>query len=421
MAKRPITDFRDLWHSEAQNHWRVQDELYQQENDTNFITGFLKTKVWGWVKHYFKSRFMGKVAYRFYPTNDEDGIYPLLKLENDNTPIVVSLVSDWGSNTQESDDIGKVISDDNPDYTIHLGDVYYVGTPEEIELNFGTHSSWPRGKCGTLAIPGNHEFYSNGKGFYDTLLKYMKAYKENESVGQKAGFFCLENEHWRIIGLDTGYTSVGTVLLEFLFPPKTDLREEQCNWLRDVVKIGNSEDKRGIILLSHHQYYSAFEGNFNRPAKQIAELMGDAQKDILWFWGHEHRIAIHDIHHIDNGIRAYGRCIGHGGMPTEIPTLESPLDVNKALENKLKYYDRQYRIVKDGKKDVYIGNNGYANLVIEGETLKVEHYQTVYDFSKLEGKQLILTEIISKDLEGNISVTYQEPPIGTPLTEVLKP
>ncbi|MFN8356720.1 MAG: metallophosphoesterase [Spirosomataceae bacterium] len=411
-TKRPITDLRGLWRSELQNHFLVQSEMAKSNPKQNVIVEFLTTKVWGWLKHYFKSRFMGKVAYQFYPTKDDDGIYPLTKLETDNSPLVVTLAADWASNTQESDDVGTLMDNENPDYSIHLGDVYYVGLENEINDNFGPQGSWPRGKLGTLAIPGNHEYYSNGKDFYETLLsKYTRVVKSTGPdvvVAQQAGFFCLENEHWRIIALDTGYTSVGTPIIEFLFQPNCELRDEQVNWLREVVKLGDETDKRGLVILSHHQYFSGFEGNYPRPAQQLAEIMGNAQRDVLWYWGHEHRLAIYNLHQLENGIPAYGRCIGHGGMPVDIPTGEHPLDVEKAQEHSLLYYDRQYRRVLDGKKEVFLGNNGYVKLTFDGPTLRADHYQAWRDETRHQVERvLVLTELITTDTQGNVTVQYQ--------------
>jgi|688.fasta_scaffold228674_2 3',5'-cyclic AMP phosphodiesterase CpdA len=53
-------------------------------------------------------------------------------------------------------------------------------------------------------IPGNHDFYTNGGPFYDSL----KSNNVSEGDIQKFGFFCLRNKShtWQFIGLDTGYS-----------------------------------------------------------------------------------------------------------------------------------------------------------------------------------------------------------------------
>jgi hypothetical protein len=50
-------------------------------------------------------------------------------------------------------------------------------------------------------------------------------------------------------------------------------------------------DKRGLILLSHHGPHSAFEAWYQIPAKQLAKVI---HRPVIWFWGHEHRLAIYE-------------------------------------------------------------------------------------------------------------------------------
>jgi predicted phosphodiesterase len=59
----------------------------------------------------------------------------------------------------------------DPDFTIHLGDVYYVGDDNEVRENFlGEKTSpyapvrWPMGAKGSFALNGNHEMYADGNG-----------------------------------------------------------------------------------------------------------------------------------------------------------------------------------------------------------------------------------------------------------------
>jgi hypothetical protein len=52
------------------------------------------------------------------------------------------------------------------------------------------------------AIPGNHDYYAGGKGFYNETIRL----NENSEDVQKRSFFCLRNKSHtlQIIGLDTG-------------------------------------------------------------------------------------------------------------------------------------------------------------------------------------------------------------------------
>jgi hypothetical protein len=391
MAKNTIKQLKDLSRSELVNFYHV--------NGGTEISDLFKTNIWGWVKDYIKNRFGGKEAFRAYPKDGDEGVYPLFKGMDGRT--VLAVASDWATNTSDAALIGQFMRQEDADYTLHLGDIYFVGTPQEVEVNFGKkgdkndHGSWAYGSKGFLALPGNHEFYSKGIGFYDNLLsKTYVATSENTSVNQKAGFFCLENKYWRIIGLDTGYTSVGIPIIEFIFPAKCELRKEQVDWLRDVVKLGDPNDKRGIIIMSHHQYFTAFEGgqSFERPAEQIAEIMGEkkSKMPVIWYWGHQHILSLYELNKVGKGIPAYGRCIGHGGMPIDVVSIIKSADVKCAIDNKLLYYDP--RFVQFDEK-TRIGFNGYLKLTLDKETMIAEHIQI-----KEKDLSINRTEIRSEDM-----------------------
>ncbi|HKG69359.1 MAG TPA: metallophosphoesterase, partial [Segetibacter sp.] len=309
---RDINDYKGLKRSVAQNHFRVEDKKAKEHRSTNVLEMFLKSKWILWLYHYIKSRFGPRHKFQTYEGSADKGIYKLHSANN--SAVKIALAADWGTDTAESQQVGLAIAKQRPDYTIHLGDTYYVGAPHEIENNFKPGNSfWPYGSVGSFALTGNHEMYSNGDPYYDILLKYMGLYTPDRIV-QKTSYFCLENDYWRIIGLDTGYRSVGIPLIEILFS-NADLRPEVIKWLENDVRI--KEDNRGIIFLTHHQYFSAFESGYPKAAAQLQKIIGKNRK-VLWFWGHEHRFAIYGKHSLNNGITAYGRCIGHGGMPASV-------------------------------------------------------------------------------------------------------
>jgi hypothetical protein len=360
---RQTKDYEELGRSVAVNHAKTEIAKKEEHKNTNVLTNFLNTNWLQWVFHYIKSRFTSKHDFNTYEQETDKGIYPLQSKKGSQT-ISVALVSDWATDTVESKNISREIEKHAPDYTVHIGDTYFVGAPFEIESNFKRDDSfWHYGSVGSFALAGNHEMYSNGGPYFDILLPLMGLYYL-ERVVQKAGYFCLENEHWRIIGLDTGYRSVGIPLLEIFFS-KADLRSEVATWLKDDLKIEN--DNRGLIFLAHHQYASSFDKTYPSAAKQIAKIISEHTK-VLWFWGHEHRFAIYGKYKVSNGITAYGRCIGHGGMPVSL------FDTNgrkKMKESNLVAYDNRYcKMV--GKERV--GHNGYAILKIEADKLEVGYY-----------------------------------------------
>ena len=386
---RTQDDLKNLRRSPAQSHFRTQGDLLREEDfpgkpPRHKLRDFLRVKVWKWISHYFRSRFGKRVKFKNYGDSPVDtGIYRLegtaasqpQPVQNE---IRISLAADWGTGTLESQEIAHLMAAFDPHHTIHLGDVYYVGTKKEVRENFFSPVAWPLGSLGSFALNGNHEMYARGIGYFTVLLdKLGMRNPANGQFGkQKASFFCLENDFWRIIGLDTGYNSIRKIpLMERIIPPTCKFPDALISWLRDHVKPAG--DKRGLILLTHHQYYSAFERGYKRPARQLAEFIN---RPVLWFWGHEHRLAIYGKYAEKRGIEAFGRCIGHGGMP--IQSIGKKPRKRRARKRRLVIYDARFNR-KAGK--IRVGFNGFVNLTLQGEQLLVD-YRDIQDRSLLTEK-----------------------------------
>lgn len=105
---------------------------------------------------------------------------------------------------------------------------------------------------------------------------------------------------------------------------------------------------------------------------QLAQII---HRPVLWYWGHEHKLTIYDRHHVEKGIEAYGRCVGHGGMPVEHgkpPDLECPW---------LAWDNRRY----DNGEDIDVGFNGHVNVTLDGPKFCAEYVD-------LKGTQLFTEE-----------------------------
>jgi calcineurin-like phosphoesterase family protein len=176
--------------------------------------------------------------------------------------------------------------------------------------------------------------------------------------------FCIQgifHDHWRILAVDTGYNSIGWPLLEYIFQPSCALRPELIDWLRNVVR-PRKDDPRGTIILSHHQVYSRYDYWYPEQARQLAEFFTGP---VLWFWGHEHRLAIYREHTVRGGISAFGRCIGHGGMPVDLPPAQP-----KHAECIIEFTDdRPY----PNDENLTIGFNGYAELSLQDKQATVSY------------------------------------------------
>jgi hypothetical protein len=248
---------------------------------------------------------------------------------------VVALVSDWGTATRHAVLVAEQIARRRPDHVIHLGDIYYSGTPREVYRNFldvwrmhGPQAA--RYWC----LNANHDMYCGGYGYFGHVLP---------KLGQPASYFALGNDHWRLIGLDTGY-----VAGSFTTP--------QMAWL-DGQLTGPEAGSARSILLTHHHLLSAFRKR-GTALEEWLEPHLDGSRIYGWFWGHEH----HLVEYADyRGVKC--RCIGHGSLPYVPPDrLERrhPADIVR-METRTSPIDPSR------------GMHGFALLTFDGPSLHVEY------------------------------------------------
>ncbi len=343
------------------------------------LAEFVPTRVIKWVYEYLRYRFGARHPFLVYLKSDlGEGVY---KFEDDGKTRI-ALAGDWGTGTDEANCVAESIVSFTPHYSIHLGDVYFVGDPTEVDENFlGINNpnndfapcKWPAGSRGSFALNGNHEMYALGFAYFDRMLPQLGLIANGQPLGQKASYFCLENKYWRIIALDTGYNSIGWPIIEDIIEPSCALGPEQIDWLRRVVQPG--DDRRGIIILTHHQYYSRYDVCYPAPARQLADILKD--RTVLWFWGHEHRLAIYEKPAASDGIAVFGRCIGHGGMPVELRPKEP-----KHPEYKVEFMDDRHY---PNDEHLMLGYNGYAQVSLQGNRASVRYVD-------LKGKEVFFEE-----------------------------
>jgi hypothetical protein len=371
LKKRHAKEYFGLGHTQVENHFRTERSKERKDNPSYQFKDFLAQSVWKWAYFYLRSRFGAKHKYPDYKF-PSTGIYNIK--DEQVHEINIAVVGDWATNTADAFEIADRIATHVPEYTIHIGDTYFVGAPHEIAANFTLEGSpWVRGSKGSFAILGNHEMYGRGVSFFRDLLPTLGIKDETGRFsGQEAGYFCLETPCWRIVAVDTGYYSIGLPVIEQLpgHDPDCHLPDSVVMWLKETVKLGDPSDTRGILILSHHQYISAFaDKSYLKPAEQLASVIGK-QRQVIWLWGHEHKFAVYDKAQVKNGLTAYGRCIGHGGMPVEIDDdfvkkADSPgypflLNVDTRVQKTL------------GNKR--FGFNGYALVKLKDALLTIEYY-----------------------------------------------
>ncbi len=238
--------------------------------------------------------------------------FSVITIPDDST---IAILGDFG--TGLADGIAMLMSilvNQKPDFIIHLGDIYYAGTDDEVKAYvemFDTAFRLTGGKkVPVFSIPGNHEYYSSGKPFFDRVLK-MNADNGFPQYAQPASYFCLRTASTNIqfVAMDTGLNSV------HWYDP-TGLTDSYGPWLWFsegdwcVDKLQYSLDNASkTIMLSHHQVYTVsgvindgkqvvFQTGTNAAqAKYINANLYNIFGDFFgvinaWFWGHEHILGI---------------------------------------------------------------------------------------------------------------------------------
>jgi len=313
---------------------------------------------------YAHGRLGPRAAFADYPRGPgEHGIY---RLGGERDAVRVSIAGDWASGTDEADAVAVAMAAASPHFTIHLGDIYYVGDEAEVRSSMlGEPASaypptlWPRGATGTFALNGNHEMYARGAAYFGVLLPRLGL---AAGGAQRASFFCLQNPHWRILALDTAYCSVGWPLFEELpfapFAASNGLTAAQLRWLDECVR--PEEDSRGLLILTHHPPWSR-----GRPSTAARQLRRRIRRPALWLFGHEHRLAIYDRYDCGGGLLVSGRNVGHGGMPVELSCAPAAAGAPPVLFTDLRRYPND--------EGLELGYNGYADLTFAGPELTIDY------------------------------------------------
>jgi hypothetical protein len=219
----------------------------------------------------------------------------------------IALVGDWGTGPWTDGAINypalEVINQVRqlaPDYTIHLGDVYYAGTagfgPDEEINNFV--NLWAAGSQGSFMLNSNHEMYSGAQGYFGKGLAARAFVAQNQT-----SYFALQSDKWIIIGLDTAYYDKSPL---FMNGALTD--NDQINFIK-----GLDTANKKVIVLTHHNGTN-IEGTAALPLWQnVFDALGGAPD--FWYWGHVHNVIVYSAQSFPAQHQTNARCPGHGAIP----------------------------------------------------------------------------------------------------------
>ena len=302
----------------------------------------------------------------------------------------IALLGDWGADNDHALRIAQQVKAVAPDYAVHLGDIYYAGNEYECERFL---ANWPLGnKKNSFALNGNHEMYSRGIPYFNTVLP---------AFGQEASYFTLYNSNWQMHGLDTAYVPFsidGSVpdldspsfwsrvlgglhhLIPLLghetFDLKADARlQHQWDWL--VAKITANPNSRNIFV-SHNQPVSAYLPEFQAGAflhdqsRRLREAVPNGSNAIhTWFFGHEHKCTIYSDAQTD--FRA--RLIGNGAIPHNRQALVAAAkdETNTSCTPVFTMNDRTVKHDMFGLANLDLATSGFALLTLNGPDASVKY------------------------------------------------
>jgi hypothetical protein len=257
----------------------------------------------------------------------------------------------WGTENAPSIKMIEAITSQSPDYTIHLGDVYYAGTKNEETDNLV--NIWPKGTKGTFAINSNHEMYSGAHSYFSEALGKLFLDQQGHS------YFALENTHWIIVGLDSAYFDTSK-----LYRAGSIGKEPQIQFLKDQAAKG----KKIIVLTHHNGLIDQKDGTQqkNHPLwNQVMEVFPDVQGPAYWYWGHIHSGTVYQTNAFNNQVCC--RCLGHGGIPSGF----SEVLLSAKANGSVIWFEGKDAQDPNNKFRVM---NGFVTLELNGEKITETYY-----------------------------------------------
>ena len=271
-----------------------------------------------WLSDYLLDKLPSWVAdiWPWHPAKFVAGSPTPIALAGSSSQVKIAMMGDWG--TGENDAAGEILQQIkalNPDYIIHLGDVYYSGTSSLDVLHAGEESrnllemlhsaGIPAQKCFTLN--SNHEMCGGAKGYYAALQDPLFG------LQQKLSYFALQYAGWTILGLDSAYFAAHDKM--FMVGSIGDAPSVQSEWLNGITKLPNFSLDKSIVLTHHNALGHGWDGlpistDIGPLWSQVGAALNGSPA--YWYWGHVH-----------NGIKytqkatgsTLARCVGHGAIP----------------------------------------------------------------------------------------------------------
>ena len=116
--------------------WALHDQTVMDKIKTEYVDsqcdpGWLKALT-AWLAYYWDDK-----APQYHPPDADGGPAPFdLPAPASGDVLRVGIIGDWGTGQQDAIDVLNQMMLQKPDVIIHVGDIYYAGTPDECSTNF---------------------------------------------------------------------------------------------------------------------------------------------------------------------------------------------------------------------------------------------------------------------------------------------
>ncbi len=295
----------------------------------------------------------------------------------------IAVLGDWGTGKWKDGKEAKCaaqlviegITSLNPDYIIHLGDVYYAGTrKEEQEHLLALLPDDFRGKLYTMN--SNHEMYDGANGLFKVAIS-------DPRFGPQRGrtYFSIEIGEWVLVGLDSAYYDESALYMDGAIHSKKG-GQEQAAFLSEKAKLGKK-----LMLFTHHNGIEYDASKLNDPLwGQICSALDGKTPDV-WYWGHVHNGIVYkdtkDALPILKGVTSiHGnvpklRCCGHASIPFGNGTgLYKTVDGVQETIAPVEYYTHTPLNAPHSTPSQHLRVlNGFAMLEINGSDLTETFYE----------------------------------------------
>ena len=285
----------------------------------------------------------------------------------------IGILGDWGTGTPTAQEVLQQLQkcrqseSDVPFVLLHLGDVYYSGTGLEFsQFKQGIRQCFATEPVFTLA--GNHDMYSGGSAYYQCV----RDLNDGTANAINTSFFCLRIRFCQFLAMDSGLHVRDPFEVSSSL---TYLEPSEIKWHRQQLE---SAGNRKVVLLSHHQPFSAFsavgkdqnnnEVYVNRGLLNAFNGKGldPAGEDFLpnvaaWFFGHEHNTIFYQPF---EGVKR-ARCMGSSAIPADT----AECDPYKIVDPRIPWMDKKLGITNG------LYHHGYATIDLDGPSAHARYYQ----------------------------------------------